>query len=61
MSDKRLKVTLLKSVIGRKETHRASVRGLGLKRLNQSVIVADTQETRGLVNRVNYLVKCEDV
>jgi large subunit ribosomal protein L30 len=56
-----IKVTLMKSVIGTIQKHRACVRGLGLRRLNHVVIIADTPENRGMVNRVNYLVKCESV
>ena len=59
MSDKKLKVTLVKSVIGTKQSHRATVRGLGLRRLNHSVELADTPEVRGMINKVSYLVKCE--
>ncbi len=56
-----IKVTLVKSVIGTIEKHRACVRGLGLRRLNHTVIVSDTPENRGMINRVNYLVKSESV
>lgn len=56
---KKLKVTLVKSVIGTKQAHRASVRGLGLRRLNHTVEVEDTAAVRGMINKVNYLVKCE--
>jgi large subunit ribosomal protein L30 len=56
---KTVKVTLVKSVNGTKESHRATVRGLGLKRLNQTVVLEDTPAVRGMVNKVNYLVKCE--
>ncbi|CAM5359346.1 50S ribosomal protein L30 [Thauera mechernichensis] len=59
MSDKKIKVTLVKSVIGTKQSHRATVRGLGLRRLNHTVELADTPEVRGMVNKVSYLVKCE--
>ena len=59
MSDKKIKVTLVKSVIGTKQSHRATVRGLGLRRLNHSVELADTPEIRGMVNKVSYLLKCE--
>ena len=59
MSDKKLKVTLLKSVIGCKASHRATVRGLGLKRINHTVELQDTPAIRGMINKVNYLVKCE--
>ena len=60
-SNQQIKVTLVKSVIGTIEKHRACVRGLGLRRLNHTVIVADTPENRGMINRVNYLVKSETV
>jgi len=56
---KKLKVTLIKSVIGTKEAHRACVRGLGLRRLNHTVEVEDTPAVRGMINKVYYLVKCE--
>ena len=59
MADKKLKVTLVKSVIGCKATHRATVRGLGLKRINQTVELQDTPAIRGMINKVYYLVKCE--
>ncbi len=58
-SDKKLRVTLVKSPIGTLASHRACVRGLGLQRLNQSVEVADTPAVRGMIRRVDYLVKCE--
>ena len=57
----KIKVTLVKSVIGTKQNHRESVRGLGLKRLNQSVILEDTPSVRGMINQVRYLVKSEVV
>lgn len=59
-ADKKIKVTLLKSVIGTKQEHRATVRGLGLRRINHSVELQDTPAVRGMVNKVAYLVKCED-
>ncbi|TSA13202.1 MAG: 50S ribosomal protein L30 [Betaproteobacteria bacterium] len=59
MADKKLRVTLLKSVIGCKATHRATVRGLGLKRINHTVELQDTPAVRGMINKVYYLVKCE--
>ncbi|MCK6408845.1 MAG: 50S ribosomal protein L30 [Thauera sp.] len=59
MSDKKIKVTLVKSVIGTKQSHRATVRGLGLRRMNHSVELADTPEVRGMINKVSYLLKCE--
>ncbi len=59
MSDKKIKVTLVRSVIGTKQSHRATVRGLGLRRMHHTVELADTPEIRGMVNKVSYLVKCE--
>ncbi len=56
---KKLKVTLLKSLIGTKREHRASVRGLGLRRINHTVEVEDTPAVRGMINKVSYLVRCE--
>ena len=59
MADKKLKVTLIKSAIGCKAAHRATVRGLGLKRINHTVELQDTPAIRGMINKVYYLVKCE--
>lgn len=56
---KMIKVTLVKSTIGRIEAHRASVKGLGLRRLNHTVEVLDTPANRGMINAVNYLLKVE--
>ncbi len=56
---KKIKVTLVKSPIGTKESHRACVRGLGLRRMNHTVEVEDTPAVRGMINTVYYLVKCE--
>jgi len=55
-----LKVTLVKSLIGRLEAHKACARGLGLSKINQTVTVIDTPENRGMINRIKYLLKCED-
>ena len=60
MSDKKtLKVTLVKSVHGRLARHQACVRGLGLRRMHQTVEVEDTPATRGMVNAVAYLLRVE--
>ena len=59
MSDKKIKVTLVKSIIGTKQSHRATVRGLGLRRMHHTVELADTPEIRGMVNKVSFLIKCE--
>ena len=54
-----VKVTLVKSVIGTKQDHRATVRGLGLRRLNSSSVLVDTPAVRGMINKVSYLLKVE--
>ena len=60
MSDKKtVKVTLVKSLIDRIESHKACARGLGLKKIRQSVEVIDTPENRGMINKISYLLKCE--
>lgn len=57
MSDKKqMQVTLVKSLNGRLKSHKACVSGLGLKRIRQVVSVEDTPSTRGMVNKVSYLV-----
>ncbi|MCY3857429.1 MAG: 50S ribosomal protein L30 [Gammaproteobacteria bacterium] len=56
---KTLVVTLTKSPIGRMAKHRACVRGLGLRRMGQSVELEDTPSIRGMINRVDYLVQVE--
>jgi large subunit ribosomal protein L30 len=57
---KTLKVTLTRSVHGRLKKHRDCVRGLGLRRMHHTVEVIDTPENRGMINKVSYMVKCEE-
>ena len=57
---KKIKVKLVKSITGTKQQHRDTVRGLGLKRINSVSELNDTPEVRGMINRVNYLVRIED-
>ncbi|MEJ2643784.1 MAG: 50S ribosomal protein L30 [Gammaproteobacteria bacterium] len=59
--DKKLKVTLVRSFHGRLRNHQACVRGLGLRRIRHSVMVADTPENRGMINKVSYLLNVEEV
>ena len=59
MAEKKVKVTLVKGLMGTKQDHRATVRGLGLKRRNHTVELEDTPAVRGMINMVAYLVKCE--
>ena len=55
----KIKVTLLKSLAGRRKDHRATVLGLGLKRVNQVAELVDTPAVRGMINKVNYLVRID--
>ena len=62
MADKKtLKVTLVRSMNGRLKKHQACVRGLGLRRMHQTVEVLDTPENRGMINKVSYMVKCDEI
>ncbi len=54
---KTVKVTLVKSPIGAKKNHIATVRGLGLRRMHHTVELKDTPEVRGMINTINYMVK----
>ena len=56
---KTIKVTLMRSLIGTRPEHRASVRGLGLRRIRHTVELVDSPEVRGMINKVSYLVRCE--
>jgi len=56
-TDKKVKVQLVRSPIGTKESHRATVRGLGLRRLNSVRELEDTPAVRGMINKISYLVK----
>lgn len=55
-----LKVTLVKSMIGRPEKHRQVLRGMGLTRLNKTVELNDTPSVRGMIRKVSHLVKAEE-
>ena len=58
-AEKTLKVTLVKSVIGTKPSHRATVIGLCLRRIRHTVTLEDTPSVRGMIAKVDYLVKVE--
>ena len=58
-NDRKIRVTLVRSLIGTRPEHRACARGLGLRRLNHTVEVVDTPANRGMINKVAYLVRCE--
>ncbi|MDX1302533.1 50S ribosomal protein L30 [Pseudomonadota bacterium] len=57
---KTIKVTQTKSSIGRLPKHKASLRGLGLRRINHTVELEDTACVRGMINKVHYMVKIEE-
>jgi large subunit ribosomal protein L30 len=59
--DKKLKITMVKSYIGRPEKQRLILRGMGLGRLNKTVLLVDTPEIRGMINKVSHLVFMEEV
>lgn len=56
-----LSVTLIKSKFGRKPGHRECVEGLGLRRMHQTRVVIDTPANRGMINKVSYLLKVEEI
>lgn len=58
---KQINVTLVRSPIGAQPKHRECVRGLGLKRMHQTVTLEDTPSIRGMVNKVYYMVRVEEV
>lgn len=57
----KLKITLVRSLIGRPEPQRKTVRALGLTKTNSSVIQEDTPQVRGMINKVTHLLKVEEV
>ena len=57
MADKKIKVTLVRGVHGRLKSHKACIAGLGLRRIRHTVEVEDTPCTRGMINKVSYMVK----
>ena len=60
MSEKTIKIQLVKSLIGTRASHRATVRGLGLRRLNSVSELMNTPAVRGMITKVAYLVKVID-
>lgn len=55
-----LKITLKRSCIGRLRTHKSCARGLGLRRIGQTVVVQDTPSNRGMVERIRYMLDVEE-
>jgi large subunit ribosomal protein L30 len=61
MTVKQIKITQIKSKNGRVSKHKASLQGLGIRRLHHTVVVNDTPENRGMIAKVNYMVKVEEI
>ncbi len=59
MATKTVKVTQLRSTIGKLPAHRAAIKGLGLRRINHTVELEDTPSIRGMINQVKYMIKVE--
>jgi len=58
---KTIRVTQIRSTYGRLKKHQACIRGLGLRRMHHTVEVANTPENRGMINKVSYMLECEEV
>jgi len=59
MADNKLTVTMTKSKIGRLKSHQACLKGLGLRKIRQTVEVIDTPENRGMISKISYMLKVE--
>ena len=59
--NKQISVTLVRSLYGRLPAHRECARGLGLKKMHQTVVLEDTPSVRGMVNKIEYMVRVEPV
>tara|TARA_X000000368_G_scaffold195564_1_gene154370 strand:+ start:3217 stop:3393 length:177 start_codon:yes stop_codon:yes gene_type:complete len=55
----KIKITLVKSLAGRLKAHQACARGLGIRKIHKTIEINDTPENRGMVNKINYLLKVE--
>ena len=58
---KRLQITLVRSLIGRTESQRATVRSLGLRKIHQTVIREDSPAVRGMIAKINHMVECKEI
>ncbi|MDD4905041.1 MULTISPECIES: 50S ribosomal protein L30 [Methylobacter] len=61
MASNKISVTMIKSRFGRLPRHQACLKGLGLRKINQTVVVLNTPENRGMINKVSYMLKFEEV
>ena len=60
MSKKQIKLTLVKSLNGRLKKHKACATGLGIRRMHNPVLVMDTPENRGMIDKISYLLQVEE-
>ena len=60
MAANRISITLIRSKIGRLASHKACLQGLGLKKMHQTVDVEDTPSNRGMIKRINYMLRVEE-
>ena len=58
--EKKLRITLVRSVIGYSKTHKATAQALGLRRLNQTIEQLDTPSIRGMLAKINHLIRIEE-
>ena len=58
--DKTIRLTLVRSMNGRLQSHKDTVRGLGLRRMHHRVEIIDTPENRGMINKISYMLKVEE-
>ncbi|HIQ13967.1 MAG TPA: 50S ribosomal protein L30 [Leucothrix sp.] len=58
---KQIKLTIIRSMNGRLKAHKSCARGLGLRKMHNSVIVNDTPENRGMINKISYMLTVEEV
>ena len=61
MAQKQLKITLVKSLIGRNKKQRETVQALGLKKIRQSVVRNDDPATRGIIQKIGFMLKIEEI
>jgi len=61
MAEKKLSITMTKSKFGRLKSHQQCLKGLGLRKIRHTVVVIDTPENRGMINKVSYMLKVEEV
>jgi large subunit ribosomal protein L30 len=58
---KKFRITLIRGLGGRLKGHQACARGLGIRRIHNPVVVEDTPQNRGMINKISYMLKIEDV